>query len=65
MAAGSPARGNTFHTHAAPLCGTWRVEAGAHHPVRDAFQPGAGGEPGAQGGVPISQTEHVTEALAT
>lgn len=50
MAAGSPARGNTFHTHAAPLCGTWRAEAGAHHPVRDAFQPGAGGEPGAQGG---------------
>lgn len=37
MAAGPPARENTLQTHVAPLCSTWHEEAGAHHPVGNAF----------------------------
>lgn len=68
VAAGPPARGNTFQTHVAPLCSTWHEEAGAHRPAGDAFLPGTGREPGARGRgliLPISQMGPITEALAT
>lgn len=47
MAAGPPARHNTFQTHAAPPHSTWPEEAGAHRPVLTPSSQGLGeGGPG-------------------
>lgn len=67
MAAGPPARGNTFQTHTAPLHRTWHEEAGAHGPVgMPSSQSWESRELGEVALVlPISQMGHMSEALAT
>lgn len=66
MAAGPPARGNTSQTHTAPPCSTWHEGAGAHGLVGI---PSWGWEKSREWGsglvLPISQMEHISEALAT